>query len=388
MVNSQIKQKTINRLIYCSCTPLNGIVGVFCRKFSVIQVTPIKVAAFASFALFRENTKDHGDQWKSFGSVNIYKRNFTSVNTIKTKRVYKINKQYKKIKSLVFNNTYKYVKKESAIQPLYLSILAFDSSKDSLIPYNIDVSLILNKPPKSIILKYWKKTKISKSFAHWLYAYKEKNSHSSEDARVPKGVFTPKGAMAEFYKISQIPGANTFLYHFKLLINCSVNKLALSKTRLSSLITQVLYNQPIKKEKRGANTDKMSSILGAFIIYKKPENIIKDNNLFVYFVSSSELQQCAATVPSEKQSLSQWDNYMGLDKKKTLLHSLVGFPAPSLSGQVKQVNRQFIRTCMQKNNESEKSFVIVNKIARFGTLAYAKHPSCQLIMILQIRTVQ
>lgn len=229
--------------------------------------------------------------------------NFSNISALEKKEV---SKYYKVIDfSLVGkgrNRTAQNQKKILYSRPLRITILKFHTPERSEKLYSIDVSCFFNKPSKSIILKYLKKIKISKQFAHWIKPY---------------GILKKEYMKGEFNNINKIVGSDISMYEYELYIGQQFQNMPLLKSHISYIVAQTLCKtQHINKSHQLSYTED-AGVIGAFIVKNQHFRNHANHPTVGYFISDNELKQCALANFTKKQTIkvTEWPSSIKLTNR-------------------------------------------------------------------------
>lgn len=195
-------------------------------------------------------------------------------------------------------------KKTSYIRPLRITVLKFHTPERSEKSYSIDVSCFFNKPSKSVILKYLKKIKISKQFAHWIK---------------PNGILKKEYTKGGFNNINKIVGSDISMYEYELYIDLKFQNIPLSKSHISYIVAQTLCKtQYINKSHQLSYTED-TGVIGAFILKNRHFRNYANHPIIGYFISDNELKQCALANFTKKQTVkvTEWASAIKLRNRET-----------------------------------------------------------------------
>lgn len=245
-------------------------------------------------------------------------------------------------------------------QPLRIIVLKFHTPEKSERSYSIDISCFFNKPSKSIILKYLKKSKISKQFAHWV-----------KPCNTVKKEYTKGG----LNNINRIVGSDISMYEYELYIDPQFQNIHLSKSHISYIAAQTLCKtQYINKVYQLSYTDD-PAVIGAFIL-KNPYLRKRANPGIVgYFISDNELKQCALASFTKKETIkvTEWPSYI-----KSTNQQITRFE--HLLGDISTSGEQ-VRTSIHGKLSGELARNLQG-VASISTLSSLKRPLYTLISLL------
>nr|AKF33557.1 hypothetical protein [Ulva sp. UNA00071828] len=295
---------------------------------------------------------------------NIRKHNF-SITALEASKG--VSKHYKAIDfSLVGNgvkSTAQNKKEISYIRPLRIVVLQFHTIENYNDSYSIDVSCFFNKPLKTVILKYSKRTKISKKFARWI--------KSDPTYSVLKNNY--KGGLNIN---NNIVGSDINMHEYELYIDLHLKSIPLTKSRISYTIAQTLCKtQHINKSLKASYTEQ-AGVIGAFIL-KNNDRDKGNTPMLGYYISEYELKQCALANFTKKQTIevTQWPHCIKINKTNEAVGKY-----NSLLGGITTKN-ELVRSSTPAGSGGPlvKRF---QTVASIGTLSSLKRPLHTLVNLL------
>nr|YP_009172350.1 hypothetical protein [Ulva fasciata]ALG35709.1 hypothetical protein [Ulva fasciata]AML79985.1 hypothetical protein [Ulva fasciata]QBR54775.1 hypothetical protein [Ulva lactuca] len=236
---------------------------------------------------------------------NIRKQNLQSISTSKACK--DVSKYYKAISFSLMGkeaaNSVPATKKNRYTRPLRIIVLKFQTPESCEKTYSIDISCFFNRSSKSAILKHLKTVKISKQFAHWIRPY---------------GVVKNKSIEQGFNNINKIVGSDISISEYEFNIDLKLNNLPLTRSHISYIVAQTLCKGRYFNNSYQVSYTEHGGIIGAFILKNPPFNNFTNPSVVGYYISDSELKQCALANFTKRQTIeiTQWSSSTKLPNPK------------------------------------------------------------------------